>query len=97
MARIRAGASTRGRLLGLLIERFTTEEATRLEVSRGRAQRSRVFRFYTDSLLRSRSPARSDIKRGKTSEYADLAALRRIQNQNSILGNQLTRAAVEEQ
>jgi hypothetical protein len=43
------------------------------------------------------SPAHSDIKRGNAFEYADFTALRRVQNQNSIVGHQLSRAAVEEQ
>jgi hypothetical protein len=46
---------------------------------------------------RRTSPAHSDIKRGNAFEYADFTALRRVQNQNSIVGHQLSRAAVEEQ
>jgi hypothetical protein len=45
----------------------------------------------------TRSPSRSDVNRGNTTEDSDFAALRRIQNQNPIVSHQLPRATVKEE
>ena len=43
------------------------------------------------------SPTRSDIERGNSPEHADLSALGRIQNQDSIVGHQLARTTIEKE
>ena len=43
-----------------------------------------------------RSPTHSDVKGGDPSEHADFAALWRIQYEHAVIGDQLTRPAVEE-
>jgi hypothetical protein len=44
-----------------------------------------------------RSPTHSEVKGGDPSEHADFAALWRIQYEHAVIGNQLTRPAVEQQ
>jgi hypothetical protein len=64
-----------------------------------RAMRSPCGPFHPEASVSTcqdgSSPAVSDIKRGNSPEYPDLSALGRIKDQDSIIGHQLSRTAVE--